>query len=178
MDKQDAEIERQKILQVYAALAATLILSLVPYLSAAFLSLFLGVLVLVMGYVYRGRAEAKSLMENHMTFVIRTVWIGSLFAVICMALGAAYLLSSLDNEPLYDCLEGFMAMGNDIYHPEIFKTVFSPCQDGYWAVNMEALITGGIIVAVPPLLYFSVRLVRGLSRALKGYRLADPHSWF
>ncbi|MEM7680048.1 MAG: hypothetical protein AAF182_03490 [Pseudomonadota bacterium] len=178
MDKQDAEIEKQKILQVYAALAATLILSLLPFLNAAVLSLLLGLLVLVMGYIYRGRAEANSLMENHMTFVIRTVWIGSFFAVLFMAFGAAYLLSYLDNEPLLDCMQGFMAMGSEIYHPEIFKTVFSPCQESYLAVNMDVLVTGGIIVAVPPLLYFSVRLVRGLSRALKGYRLADPTSWF
>jgi uncharacterized membrane protein len=43
---------------------------------------------------------------------------------------------------------------------------------------MNLLITAGVITILPGLVYFAVRFVRGLSRAIKGYRLAKPKAWF
>lgn len=170
--------EQQQILQTYAAFMASIILSLLPFMSAALLSLGLAIVVLVMAYIYRGKAEDKSLLENHMIFIIRTIWVGAFIALICMVIGAGYLFVNLNNMPLLDCQEAFLAMGDQIFHPDIFKTVFAPCQEAYFNLNLETLIIGGGIVVLPPLIYFSVRIVRGLARASKGYRIAEPGAWF
>lgn len=177
MNMQSPDPEQQKVMQVYAAFMASLILSLLPFISAAFLSLLLAVVVLIMAYRFKSKAEPKGLLENHMIYVIRTIWIGAFIALLCMGISAAYLMINLDNTPLIDCVPGFQAMAADIYHPEIFKTVFSPCQEAYLAINMPVLIIGAGLAILAPVLYFSVRIIRGLYRASKGYRIAAPRSW-
>jgi len=40
------------------------------------------------------------------------------------------------------------------------------------------MMSAALFCAVPTLIYTLYRLKGGISRALKGYRLAKPESWF
>lgn len=170
--------EKKNVLRVYAAFGAALILSLVPTMFAAMFSLFLGTGVLVAAYIIRSKSDHGGLSENHMRFIIRTIWIGSLFALITTAIGSAYLFFNLDNTPLTPCLSGFLANAETITNLNGLKGAFGGCYEPYWVINAHTFIKSGIIVALPILVYFAARYARGLSRAMNGYRVAKPLAWF
>lgn len=170
--------EHNLVLQMYGALGAAMILSLVPNYYAALLSLALGMAVLIMGYVIRAQRDQGSYGENHMTFIIRTIWIGSFLALLVLVIGSVYLFNFLDNDPLLNCLDRFAAMGDEIYEWDVFRAVFRPCEQSYLDANLQTFIISGAIVGLPTLIYFSARFIRGLTRAFKGYRVSDPRSWF
>ncbi len=179
MDGNAIEKEKKALLQIYGALGASLILSVVPTIAAAALSLILLTGVMIAAYVMRKKHEIGSLSANHMTFIIRTIWISSLFAIVTMTIGCAYLLAFIDNTPLSPCISHLMNLGTQAASMDMMALmrVFDPCLDDYTTINMKAFIVSGFIAAAPILIYFLVRYVRGLSRAMKGYRVAKPLSW-
>jgi uncharacterized membrane protein len=171
--------ERKIILQVYAVFGAGLVLSLLPFLMAASLSFLLVLGALIAAYIIRGNAPDASLTENHMTYIIRTIWIGSLVALVTIAAASLYLFQSLDNTPLDPCIEKFYNMGLSGQAATMQMTVmaFQGCFVSYMTVNMGAFLIAGAIGAVPVLIYFGVRYIRGITRALKSYRIARPDAW-
>lgn len=166
---------------MYGLFGLTLVLGVLPYISAAILCVVLFVIVLAMAYAFRSRASKDSLLENHMTFMIRTIWIGSLFSLVTVAAGSLYLLQMVDNGPMMPCFQRFIAIGPDtvmaVGSAALIK-IFMRCYHPFLSANLHALIVAGGITIIPPLVYFAVRYVRGLSRALKGYRVAKPKAWF
>ena len=178
MSDDKADIEKKNILNIYAAFGAALVLSIIPTMFAAFLSLILGLGVLIAAYMVRKNEEIGSLVENHMTFVIRTIWIGSFFALISTTIGSIYLFFNLDNTPLQPCLNTFLSVADSVQNFSGLESVFGNCFEPYWFVNAKVFITSGIIVATPILVYFAARYARGLSRAMNGYRVSKPLSWF
>ncbi len=165
------------VLQIYAAFGSALILSLLPHMSAAFMSLALSVAVLITAYIVRAKNDKGGFSENHMSFIIRTIWIGSFLASLIMIAVSAYLYNSINNAPLDSCVERFMVMGAAIDNMEVLKALFRPCQAEYIQANLKVFLVSGAMVAVPTLGYFSFRFFRGLLRALKGYRVSDVRSW-
>ncbi len=167
------------ILRVYALYGMALALSVIPHMIAAGLCMVLFFLVLVMAYILRSGAEENSLMYNHMTFTIRTIWIGGLLAAVTIVAASLYLFQMLDNTPLDPCIQKFITMGPaDVFMgPEMLQQAFGTCYDAYVVRNMTTFIISGAIAAVPILLYFGVRYLRGLSRARGGYRVAKPLAW-
>lgn len=178
MSEKQIDKEKANALQIYAAFGAALVLSFVPTMFAAFLSTALGLGVLIAAYVVRKQNDAGSLSENHMTFIIRTIWIGSFFALITMTAGSIYLFLNLDNAPLEPCFSGLLSAAGSITDMASLKASFGSCYEPYWFLNKGTFITGGVIAAAPILVYFLVRYARGLSRAMNGYRVAKPLAWF
>lgn len=175
-EKSQIEKERSRVLQLYGAFTAALVLSLLPFISAAIVSLVLFIGLLIATGIVRRRAAPDSLAENHAIYLIRTIWVGGLVALISLALGSAYMLSMIDNTALQPCIESFMQNpGNDLM---AMKLLFEPCFDSYMSGNFLTFAISGVLAAGPILLYFAVRLVRGLMRAKDGYRLANPRMWF
>lgn len=171
---------QQRALQLYAAFGAALILSLLPFVTAAVFSLCLFLALLIMAYVYRHQAETNSLLENHAIFIIRTIWIGGLYSVITLTIGSAYLLPNVDNEPLMPCVNDIInaAQGGTLMSEAEMIETFTPCFNNFMSFNYNVLMISLLITAGPVLLYFAVRFMRGLTRATKGYRVANPQSWF
>ncbi len=179
--------DHRKIINLYAALGAGLALTLVPMALAAGVSLLFITGVLIAAYVMRGRTESGSLLENHATYIIRTIWVGSLFSMICVIAGSAYMHYNLNFLPLETCANDAAALltgmtNADMAAMEAFgadlMARMKPCLKGFLTANKTVLYTATVIAAVPILLYFAVRYVRGLSRAVKGYRIAKPLGWF
>ena len=177
--------DQRTIIRLYAALGAGLVFSLVPLLSAAVISAALIIGVLVIAYVLRTDSAEGSLTENHTTFIIRTIWIGSFFALVTITAASLYLFRMVDNTPLQPCLGQLFEMAMrlptmvDVHAMETLMKNFtgSECWTSYWRTNMMAFIVSAIIAAGPVLLYFLVRYARGVTRAAGGYRVAYPKAW-
>ena len=171
--------DQRKIMQLYAAYGAALVLSVVPFVLAAFISagLFMG--VLIAAYILRTGTEHGSLIENHMTFVIHTIWIGSFLALLTMTGASIYLFNTLDNTPLDPCINQFLAIGSStqVIELQAMLGVFQGCFESYVNANFKTFIISALIAAGPVLLYFIVRYARGFSRAASGYRISHPESW-
>lgn len=172
--------DQKKILNLYAVLAATLLLSLVPHKMAALIVLVFFTGLLIGAYRLRKTAAPESLLENHMTFLIRTIWISGLLGAATTAAAASYMLGDLNYLPLNECAEALASRGAEALESmgqsEIMKAA-EPCMAEFWDSNKKLLYTGGALSAGPVMLYMIYRLAKGLSRALKAYRVANPKSW-
>ena len=133
---------------------------------------------MIAAYALRKKNDEGSLIENHMTFIIRTIWIGSFFAMITTVVGSIYLFLNIDNAPLEPCMNDLVNHAQNITGLRGLETVFGNCYEPYWVINAHAFITSFAIVALPVLVYFSVRYARGLARAANSYRVANQLGWF
>ena len=173
--------EQKKLYNLYALFGVSLILCVVPYVSAAILCIVFFTWLLIASYIIRGKAEDKSLVHNHTTFIIRTLWIGALISVITTLAASAYMLGTISYEPFQPCAEVIARQGINYLHEmssEQLYEMISPCVDDFVAYNKQPLIIAVAIGAAPPLIYIAYRFVKGLSRIVKGYRVSNPRSWF
>ena len=171
--------EQKKIVNIYAFLSAGLVLSFVPVASAALLGtvMFIGTFIYL--YSLRKSSEPESLSHDHTTFLIRTIWIVSLFSIFTMAIAVVYVLSVYDPTPVHDCVN--QLMGGHVSDMTYFSAVGETqniCVDNFVKANLSALIIGGIIAMGPLAIYLVYRVAKGLSRAMKGHRIGDVKSWF
>lgn len=171
--KMDAE--QKKVIRVYAAFVACLFLGLVPSILFATLTALLFTGVMSAAYRIRKNSAEGSLAENHMTYIIRTIWLISFLAIITLGVAAAYFLSVYDPTPVQSCFDGIMS---GTAHASSATALFMPCADDFNEANGTALKIGGIISAAPVVVYFLYRLMKGVPRALQGYRVANVKSWF
>ena len=167
------------ILRVYGAFAATLIFMLIPHIGMCVIAILLMLGTTIAAYSVRRKAEPDSLAADHMTFIIRTIWIGSGLAAITTALASGYMLATADMVPLQSCSNhAAQTMANTgTQDPAAIQALMQPCIDGFVNGNMGVLTNAVIIAAGVPMLYFAYRLAKGLSRARKGHRLGNVKSW-
>jgi uncharacterized membrane protein len=173
--------ELKPIAHVYGAFVAALLLSFIPDPLFAVVSVLFFAGVLVAAYIIRRKSETDSLTENHMTWVIRTIWIVCLFSFITTAAGGIYLWTQLDYSAMEPCSanmgEYILSQGENISNKQLLALA-EPCKDEFFAANMRAFIIAATIAALPLVLYLVLRITKGLSRAIKGYRIANPEEWF
>ena len=178
----DEQPEGQKaILNLYAALGVSLILSVLPYAAAGVLSLIFFAGVLIAAYVLRGKVEEHSLSENHATFIIRTLWIGAFFSLITTVIASAYMLSGIDYSQFQPCANDLASRGLEWVENAGVMQVYAvaePCLDSFLHSNKTLLMNAMIIAGGPIVIYMAYRMAKGVSRAMKGYRLADAKTWF
>ncbi|MGQ0526521.1 MAG: hypothetical protein ACT4OY_00590 [Alphaproteobacteria bacterium] len=176
----EENLERKTILQVYAVFGVGLVFSVIPFFAAAGLSLVLVMVTLIAAYIIRSGAQDASLTENHMTYIIRTIWIGSFIASLTLIAASLYLLAVIDNTPLDPCIQKFyqMSMGGMTFDVQTLSGTFEACAISYIVVNLNSFLIAAAIGALPVLVYFGARYAHGLNRALKGYRIAKPDTWF
>lgn len=171
--------EDNKILCVYAALIISLVLMLVPHVVAGALSLLLFMGVLVGGYVLRRRNDSGGLMADHMTFIIRTIWIGSGLAVLTTTVAALYMHFNADPTPLADCSQNVAdaVLGGATPDLQSLAAMMQPCIIRFLSENDIVMTIALLVSAGPPLFYFVLRIARGLGRAKRGHRIGDHQSW-
>ncbi|HOO80903.1 MAG TPA: hypothetical protein PK513_00175 [Alphaproteobacteria bacterium] len=181
MNEQPQSHGRKSVLNLYAALGASLILSVLPSVTAAGLSLVFFLGVLIAAYHMRGKVEEHSLIENHATFIIRTLWIGAFLTLPTMGLATAYMMSGIDYAPFEVCAQALANKGvawmESAGMMEVYGLV-EPCVEGFITENKVLFINAVVIAGAPVVIYMTYRLIKGLSRASKGYRLAKPKGWF
>jgi len=166
--------EQKTITNIYAILTVSLLLSFLPMASAAFLASLIFIGVWIAAYMIRRKHDHASLIADHMTFIIRTIWIAGLFTLITMSAATVYILSVYDPTMMMDC-EGAMQAGTSMADLE---NMVAPCYEEFLRVNMPYFIRGGLMAAIPIVIYMGYRLAKGVSRAVKGHRIGDTKSWF
>ncbi len=167
--------------KLYSALLAALVFSFWPSVTAALMALIFATGVLVAAYIYRGKSEEGSLLHNHTTYLIRTIWVGSFFALITTSIASFYMITRIDSMPMMACLEPLarqMQEGTVHLDQAMLMEMIAPCWDQYMDINRQTFITSGAIAVIPVLLYFVIRLVRGFTRAMKGVAITKPKAWF
>jgi len=172
--------EQKKLYNLYALFGVSLVLCVLPYVSAAILCLVFFTWLLIAGYIIRGKAEEHSLVHNHTTFIIRSLWIGALISLITTCAASFYMFGSLDYAAFQPCADTLVGMGAGAMDSMGFKQFYDlaqPCIHDFIAFNHNTLMVAVGIGAAPPLIYMAYRFIKGVSRATKGYRLADPKSW-
>lgn len=173
--------EKKKVLNLYAAFGISLILSLVPNQMAALVSTLFMLGVLIAAYMMRRNVEIHGLAGNHCTYIIRTIWIGALFSLITIAITSLFMLPRIDYSDFQPCADAMAEKGaeyiSNASQAEIMA-LSEPCMDNFIASNWDTFTLFALFGIGPILLYFIIRFVRGLGRATKGYRLADPKAWF
>ncbi len=179
MGQEDAAKEQKTVIAVYGALCASLIVSCIPSLIMCFVSLVMFTGVLVVAYVIRGNALPESLAENHMTYVIRTIWITSLIVAVVTTAGSLTLLPNINQDPAQPCIQEIVdkILSGVMPGVEEMSAMMEPCKEAYMAANRMLFLITAIIAAIPVFSYLIVRIRRGFSRARGGYRLANPKAW-
>lgn len=177
----DKDPGQGKTMRLYAAFGASLLLMLVPHIWAAVASMVLLLYtMLACGIIRRGKNH-DDLAHSHATFILRTIWIGGLFAAFTMAAGSFYMLEYINNAPLDPCIQKFMNLSPDqinAMNVALMGGLFESCMHNFIMENLNTLIISGAIAGGPILLYFIIRYARGFSRAVSGYRVSHPKAWF
>ena len=173
-DKLDRE--QRQIMKVYGALSAAIILGFIPNGAFVLVALLLFCLVTPLAGRIRRKADPASLTANHMTYIIRTVWIFTLFAAVTIALATIYVLCVYNIAPLQPCVNTIMAQKPT--SNQAMAAALQPCIGNFMSANMRVFLTAGIAAGVPVVLYLVYRVARGVGRAQKGYRLENVQHWF
>lgn len=162
---------QKTILRLYAALAAAVVLQClpVPVLQIVGVVLMLGALGRVYGL--RRKSDPESLAYNHMTYLIRTVWISALFLLIGFAGASVWFYQVADHAEIHAAVDSILG-GAIVDEAQIVNVL-----EAYKDANFRLLVLASVFAAAPAILYFIFRVVKGLSRASRGYRIASPKAW-
>lgn len=155
-----AEKEQKQVNRIYAALAAMIIFSCLPLAVLQVVAILLLFYVMGSAYILRSKYGEDSLVHNHMTYLIRTFWISSLFFAIGFVAAGFYLSGKLD-------LAAIEEMSNTMLTGQFVVTE-----------NMKLLAVVSLVSMGPSMIYFIYRVAKGLSRALRGHRMGNVKEWF
>ena len=165
--------EQRLVTNVYGAFVASIIAQFIPLMIVQLFGFFLFCCVLLAAYIIRARSkEAVSLTANHMTYIIKTVWVASIFLTIGMMLGGAYIYYNADNSVMQQFLDRLYK--GYVFSPYDFRALV----ESYMRENMTLILTASVLALGPGILYIGYRTVNGISRAVKGYRMSKPDAWF
>jgi uncharacterized membrane protein len=149
-----------KAVALYVSFIAAALVVFAPITSISFLALLgMIVLIIVIGFMRR-ECEKDSLLHNHATYLSRTFWMWQLMLLVGMIIGGYYVFRQYpDIQQILQIVESLSKGQTDTPEFKMMATV--------------AIVTLG-----PGCLYVAYRLIRGLHRALSGYRVAKPKSFF
>ncbi len=151
--------EQIKTLALYGAFIVALPLQIVPVMAVQILSIALLVGALIAIKIVRGGNPDDSLISNHAVYLSRSFWVWSALMTIGGAVGGYILYTQND-------LDSLLALARDLSKNQEKGAAFQ-------TMSTYAMFSFG-----PGIAYLAYRLIKGLHRALYGYRLAKPKSFF
>lgn len=163
--------ERSTILQLYAIFVASTIFSFAPDTTIQMIAFVLFFALILSVPIYQWRGEDGSLLKNHMIYLNRTIWIGSLFLFLSILLFGLWVYLQSDSRAFFELFmqvkNGFMITEQDI----------AQALREFLQVNYALLVQASILCLFPPMLYVCYRIGRGVARASQFYRMPNPRSW-
>lgn len=164
--------DKQKNTFLYVLLLVGVIVGCLPDASMQGISALLGLVALMAAYAIRSKAKEDDLVWHHSTFVIRTIWIWSLFLVIGMVGAALVIQMNADMSAITDLVNsansGIIPTEGDV----------DLTMQKFMDTNYDMMLRTTIIWLAPAQVYAVWRSYKGLSRAWLGYRVANLRSWF
>lgn len=156
--------EQKTIIQIYAAFAASIVMNFVPSSGVQIFGSLLLLVVFIAMYVYKARSKEDSLIFNHMTFLIITIWVAGLLLALGIAGAVAFADHSLVENMMNDIRQGFVPTEQQI---KILMIDY---------LNVNLIVFSATLG--PSLIYMVYRIAQGAERATKGYRISKPKRWF
>jgi len=167
----EAAEQKQTIVSLYVCLIACTILSCVPNMTCALFSLILFFSVLIAAYWYKFRDSEDGLLYNHMVYLIGTIWIGSSFLAIGIIVAAAMVYEKGDHSIIMQVANNLMDVVM-MSEAQLYQMALN-----YISANRDILLSTALVTIGPAVLYLVYRIANGLSRGMKGYRIANPRTW-
>ncbi|HNQ92629.1 MAG TPA: hypothetical protein PKI93_06830 [Alphaproteobacteria bacterium] len=164
--------DKNKNYILYISLLIGVVSGCMPHMTMQTVSAVVVFVALILAYFIRSREEEDHLVWHHATFVIRTIWIWSLFIVIGMV-GAGFTVQMTADMSAIDALtarimEGMVPSEYDI----------EASTQAYLNTNYNLILTTTIAWLAPAQVYALWRVYKGLSRAKDGYRVQNLRGWF
>jgi len=166
------KIERQKIIVMYIIFFLSFSLALIPVSAASVFAIMICVCTLSTIYSFRMNSEEDSLLENHMTFLIRTFWRANLYLLITSFVGILFLLVSIDYQPLSPCINTIsstLQRGNF----SLLSKILGVCNSIFIEKNWFNIKITAFIAFFPVLLYLLVRCVKGWALIIQYKMIPD-----
>lgn len=157
------EKEQKTILQIYYALIASVILSILPSIVAQTFGFILFIVIFMATYYFRHKSDEKSLTHNHTQFIIKSIWVSSL--VLLAGMGAAYLFG--DHSIIYNAVD-YVKAGNFFTESQLNNIIMN-----YMKENIFVFL----FTLMPCLIYLIYRLCKGTVHAQKGQLIPNLKSW-
>ena len=172
----------KRLMNLYGLLGVSLLLSVIPYGAAAFFSLLFFLGVLIVGYGMRRSVPQGDLSHIHAVYIIRTIWISGVFALLGAIVAIFVLVSGIDHAALEPCKNTVMDKGQEWLATAGYQEVLpliEPCVEAFVESNKSVLYSSALIASAPVLAYLAFRFWHGL-RAAKERRPPPglPKSWF
>jgi len=179
MNESDTTAQKEKAitLQSYTAWLIAFVLTLVPSLMMGAVATILLIVLLIAAYVIRGRMSEGGLAHHHINYIIRTVWIGGLYAVVFTLIASAYMVPNIDYAAFNACAERIVNSGVQSASTEEMAAMAQPCMDEFVAANKGVFWIAMLISALPVLAFFFYRLGKGLMAARRDEEVSGAQSW-
>lgn len=164
--------DKQKNFTLYLTLLVGVVLGCMPQMDMQTYSALIVFVSLTLAYFIRGRETGDTLVFHHATFVIRTIWIWSLFMILAM-IGAGVTIQTSADMSVIDDLLARISSGMLPDESALDSTIQS-----FLEMNYNLILTTTIAWLAPAQVYALWRVYKGLSRAKDGYRVQSLRSWF
>ena len=162
--------EKMTAIFTYFLLLITLIAHIKPVGTMFFIALGLSTFsYLVTSYIKTG-VKPNSFLENHMVYLMRTYWVGSVYLTITLTIAVFYAWPNLDNSILNEVTTGQIMITN-------FDQI-KAFENSFYERNKDVLIKASFIAFAFPYLFFAYRCLFGLWAAFKDRKLNNLQSWF
>ncbi len=164
--------DKHKNTLLYGLLLVGVIVGCIPATSMQSISFLIDLIALLAAYGIRSKAKEDDLVWHHSTFVIRTIWIWSLFLLIG-TIGSALMIQMKADMTAVDDLINSVNGGNIPTETDV-----NLMMQKFMDTNFDMMFRTTIVWLAPAQVYAVWRVYKGLSRAWLGYRVANLRSWF
>ncbi|MAF68517.1 MAG: hypothetical protein CMH25_04145 [Micavibrio sp.] len=164
--------ERKTVVNIYAGMIASLIFQFAPNATLQILAILGFLAVFIWCYLARSQAEKDSLVANHTTYLIRSIWIFSLLTTIGVIVCVIWLSFTVDPELIKSLSQGYIETMSQTGVPDYSEDYMALIEQNLGGVLLAVLVTLG-----PSLIYLGYRLIKGARRGISGYRIDNPNAW-
>ncbi len=156
--------DNKELAGIYLLYIISLILNVVPNTALATFGALLFLVLFIATYVQRARSKEKPVEYSHYQYIIKTIWIFSLFFVVGAI--AAYFLA---DHSIINNMTDLIMQGTMMTPEQMTSLTFD-----YARANK--FVFGGIFV--PITIYVFYRLGKGFFLARKNVEIQNLKNWF
>lgn len=156
--------ETKKIIYLYSAYLIAIICNIVPSSIIQSLGLILFLVIFITTYVYKYKSQEDSVTYSHMTYIIKTIYISSLWLLIGMVLAYYFADHMIIHQAIQSLQNGMPLTENDL----------NRIMMNYLKQNIEIFT----LTLSPSLIYLIYRFGKGIIIAQKDSVIHNPKNWF
>lgn len=163
--------DSREAVRLYAVLSAGCILTpVLRFETVSMIGSALVLAVLIVAYFYRGRAagDPESLRHNHGTFLIRTIWLGTLYVFLGFIAGLVAIYFMVDKSAVFSVMA--QAEQGNIITPQTMEQAVNEMTVDNADIFGTLYLVASLSLA-PGLVWMLIRAGRGASRASSGHRI-------